>query len=93
MRWLMERDRDNQRELFMCFIDYKKAFDCVHHQRLWNTLKGMGVPEHLIVMLSNLYTNQEATIRTEYGETYRLVKEYARVAFYLHCYLTSMQKR
>ena len=65
----MERARDNQRELFMCFIDYKKAFDCLDHQRLWNTLKGMGVPEHLIVMLSNLYTNQEATIRTEYGET------------------------
>ena len=69
LRWLMERARDNQRELFMCFIDYKKAFDCVDHQRLWNTLKGMGVPEHLIVMLSNLYTNQEATIRTEFGDT------------------------
>ena len=65
----MERARDNQRELFMCFIYYKKAFDCVDHQRLWNTLEGMGVPEHLIVMLSNLYTNQEASIRTEYGET------------------------
>ena len=69
LRWLMERARDNQIELFMCFIYYKKAFECVDHQRLWNTLKGMGVPEHLIVMLSNLYTNQEATIRTEYGET------------------------
>ena len=65
----MERARDNQIELFMCFIDYKKAFDCVDHQRLWNTLKYMGVPGHLIVMLINLYTNQEATIRTEYGET------------------------
>ena len=65
----MERARDNQRELFICFIDYKKAFDCVDHQRLWNTLKCMGVPEHLIVMLSNLNTHQEATIRTEYGET------------------------
>ena len=64
LRWLMERARDNQRELFMCFIDYKKAFDCVDHQRLWNTLKGMGVPDNLIVMLINLYTNQEATIRT-----------------------------
>ena len=60
----MERARDNQRDLFMYFIDYKKAFDCVDHQRLWNTLKGMGVPEHLIVMFSNLYTNQEVTIRT-----------------------------
>ena len=91
LRWLMERARDNQRELFMCFIDYKKAFDCVDHQRLWNTLKGMGVPEHLIVILSNLYTNQEATIRKEYGETGNIpigkgVRQpgVARVAFYLH---------
>ena len=53
----------------MCFIDYKKAFDCVDHQRLWCTLKDMGVPEHLIVVLINLYTNQESTVRTEYGET------------------------
>ena len=69
LRWMMEKDRDHQRELFMCFIDYKKAFDCVDHQRLWCTLKDMGVPEHLIVVLINLYTNQESTVRTEYCET------------------------
>ena len=53
----------------MCFIDYKKAFDCVDHERLWVILKEMGVPIHLIVLLRNLYTKQEATIRTEFGET------------------------
>ena len=68
-RWIMEIARDHQRELFMCFIDYKKAFDCEDHQRLWCTLKDMGVPDHLIVVLRNLYINQESTVRTEYGET------------------------
>ena len=79
----MEKARDHQRELFMCFIDYKKAFDCVDHQILWYTLKDMRVPEHLIVVLRNIYTNQESTVRTEYGEkktTYRLVKEYGKDA-------------
>ena len=69
LRWIMEQDRDHQRELFMCFIDYKKAFDCVDHQRLWCTLKNIGVPEHLIAVLINLYTNQESNLMTEYGET------------------------
>ena len=53
----------------MCFIDYKKAFDCVDHERLWLILRAMGVPVHLIVLLKRLYTNQEATVRTEFGET------------------------
>ena len=53
----------------MCFIDYKKAFDCVDHERLWVILRAMGVPVHLIVLLKRLYTNQEATVRTEFGET------------------------
>ena len=65
----MEKARDHQRELFICFIDYKKAFDCVDHQIIWCTLKDMGVPEHLIVVMRNLYTNQKSTVRTEYGET------------------------
>ena len=49
--------------------NYKKAFDCVNHERLWVILMGMGVPVHLIVLLKRLYTNQEATVRTEFGET------------------------
>ena len=65
----MEKARDHQRELFMCFIDYKKAFDCIDHQILWCSIKYIIVPEHLIVVLRNLYTKQESTVRTEYGET------------------------
>ena len=65
----MEKAREHQKDLYMCFIDYKKAFDCVDHERLWVILRAMGVPVHLIVLLKRLYTNQEATVRTEFGET------------------------
>ena len=53
----------------MCFIDYKKAFDCVDHERLWVILQEMRVPVHIIVLVRKLYNKQEATIRTEFGET------------------------
>ena len=69
LRWMMEKAREHQRDLYMCFIDYKKAFDCVDHERMWVILRDMGVPVHLIVLLRRLYTNQEATVRTEFGET------------------------
>ena len=69
LRWMMEKAREHQRDLNMCFIDYKKAFDCVDHERLWVIPRAMGVPVHLIVLLKRLYTNQEATVRTEFGET------------------------
>ena len=67
----MEKAREQQRDLYVCFIDYKKAFDCVDHERLWVTLRDMGVPVglHLIVLLGRLYTNKEATDRTEFRET------------------------
>ena len=66
---MMETAKEHNRNVYMCFIDYKKAFDCVDHERLWVILKEMGVPVHLIVLLQTLYTKQEATIRTEFGET------------------------
>ena len=65
----MEKARENQRDLYMCFIDNKKAFDCVDHEILWVILRVMGVPVHLIVLLKKLYINQEARVRTEFGET------------------------
>ena len=65
----MEKAREHQRDLHMCFINYKKAFDCVDHERMWVILRDMRVPVHLIVLLRRLYTNQEATVRTEFGET------------------------
>ena len=65
----MEKTRVHQRDLYMCFIDYNRPFDCVDHEITWVILRDMGVPEHQIVLLRRLYTNQEATVRTEFGET------------------------
>lgn len=69
MRWIMEETREFQKKIFICFIDYSKAFDCVDHNKLWIGLSSMGVPEHLIVLLKELYSDQEAIVRTEYGDT------------------------
>ena len=69
LRWMMEKAREHQRDLYRCFIDYNKAFDCVDHERLWVIPRDIGVPVHLIVLLRRLHTNQEATFRTEFGET------------------------
>ena len=66
---MMEKAREHKRDLYTCFIDYKKAFDCVDHERLWVILGDMGVPVHMIVVLRRLYTNQETTVRTEFEET------------------------
>ena len=55
--------------LNICFIDYAKAFDCVDHNKLWKILKEMGIPDHLICLLRNLYASQEATVRTGHGKT------------------------
>jgi predicted phosphoadenosine phosphosulfate sulfurtransferase len=55
LRLLMERAREYNQEIYLCFIDYNKAFDCVDHARMWNTLQQMGIPEHLIVLIPNLY--------------------------------------
>ena len=57
-----------EKHLF-CFIDYAKAFDCVDHNKLWKILKEIGIPDHLICLLRNLYAGQEATVRTGYGTT------------------------
>jgi len=65
----MERSREYNQDVFLCFIDYKKAFDCVDHELMWITLQEMGFPEHLIDLLKELYRDQEATVRTEFGET------------------------
>ena len=56
IRWMMERAREHQQDLYMCFIDYKKVFDCVDHEIMWIILAEMGVPAHLVVLLRNMYT-------------------------------------
>ena len=69
IRWIMEKAREFQKNIYFCFTDYAKAFDCVHHNKLWKILKEMGIPEHLTCLLRNLYAGQEATIRTGHGTT------------------------
>uniref|UniRef100_A0A4W2HDI1 Reverse transcriptase domain-containing protein n=1 Tax=Bos indicus x Bos taurus TaxID=30522 RepID=A0A4W2HDI1_BOBOX len=65
----MEKGREFQKNIYFCFIDYAKAFDCVDHNKLWKILKEMGIPDHLICLLRNLYAGQEATVRTGHGTT------------------------
>ena len=62
--WIIEKAREFQENIYFCFIDYAKAFDCVDHNQLWKILKEMGIPDHLTCLLRNLYADQEATVRT-----------------------------
>ena len=66
----MEKAREFLKNIYFCIIGYAKAFDCVDHNKLWTILKEMGIPEHLTYLLRNLYTGQEATVRTGHGTTY-----------------------
>ena len=65
----MEKAREFQKNIYFCFIDYAKAFDCVDHNNLWKILREMGIPDHLICLLRNLYAGQEVTVRTGHGTT------------------------
>ena len=67
--WIIEKAREFQKNIYFCFIDYAKAFDCVDHNKLWKILREMGIPYHLICLLRNLYAVQEATVRTEHETT------------------------
>ena len=69
IHWIMEKARVPRKNIYICFIDYAKAFYCVNHNRLWKILKDMGIPDHLTCLLRNLYAGQEATVRTGYGTT------------------------
>ena len=64
-----KKTREFQKNIYFCFIDYAKAFDCVDHNKLWKILKEMGIPDHLTCSLRNLYADQEATVRTGHGTT------------------------
>ena len=65
----MEKAREFQKNIYFCFIDYAKAFDCVDHNKLWKILQEMGIPDHLTCLLRNIYAGQEATVRTGHGTT------------------------
>ena len=67
IRWITEKAREFQKNIYFCFFDYRKAFDCVDHNKLWKILKEMGIPGNLTCLLRNLYAGQEATVRTGNG--------------------------
>ena len=69
IHWMVKKAREFQKNIYFCFIDYVKAFDCVEHNTLWKILKEMGIPDHLTCLLRNLYAGQDATVRTGRGTT------------------------
>ena len=76
VHWIMEKTKEFQKNIYSCFIDYAKAFDCMDHNKLWKILKEMGIPDHPTCLLRNLYADQEATLRTLHGTTdwFKIVK-------------------
>ena len=93
IHWLIEKAREFQKNIYFCFIDYVKAFDCVDNNKLWKILKEMGIPDHLTCLLRNLYAGQEATVRTGHGTTdwFQIGKGVREGCLLSPCYLTYMQ--
>ena len=69
IRWITEKAREFQKNIYFCFTDYAKAFDCGDHNKLWKILQEMGIADHLICLLRSLDAGQEATVRTGHGTT------------------------
>ena len=69
IRWITEKAREFQKNIYFCFIDFAKAFDCVDHNKLWRILKEIGIPDHLTCLLRSLCAGQEVTVRTRHGTT------------------------
>ena len=69
IHWIIEKAREFQKNIYFCFTDYAKAFDCVDHNKMWKILKEMGILDHLTCLLRNLHAGQEATVRTGHGTT------------------------
>ena len=78
--WIIEKAREFQKNIYFCFIDYAKAFDCVDHNKLWKILQEMGISNYLTCLLRNMYAAQEATVRTRHGTTnwFQMGKEYVK---------------
>ena len=89
IRWITEKAREFQKNIYFCFIDYAKAFDCVEHNKLWKILQEMGIPG----LLKNLYAGQEATVRTGHGttESFQIGKGVHQGCILSPCLFTSMQ--
>ena len=92
IRWIIKKAREFQNNIYFCF-DYAKVFDYVDHNKLWKILKEMGIPDHLMCLLRNLYAGQEATVRTGHGTTdwFQIGKEYVKAVYCHPAYLTYLQ--
>ena len=89
----MEKAREFQKNIYFCFIDYAKAFDCVYHNKLQKILKEMGIPDHLTCLLRNLYAGQEEQLELDMEKQTgsKQEKEYVKAVYCHSAYLTSMQ--
>ena len=68
IHWIIKKAREYQKNIYSCFIDYAKAFDCIDHNKMWKILQQMGIPDHLICLLRNLYVGQEAIVRLRHEQ-------------------------
>ena len=93
IHWIIEKAGEFQKNIYFCFIDYAKTFDCVDHNKLWKILEEMGIPDHHTCLLRNLYAGQETTVRTGHGTTdwFQNGKEYVKAVYCHHAYLTYVQ--
>ena len=93
IRWITEKAREFQKNIYFCFIDYTKAFDSVDHNKLWKILKEMGIPDHLACLLRNLYAGQEATVRLGLGrkDCFQIGKRVCQGCILSPCLLSYMQ--
>ena len=90
---IIKKARESQKNIYFCFIDYAKAFDSVDHNKLWKSLKEMGIPDHLTCLLRNQYAGQEATVRTGHGtiDWFKIGKGVCQSCILSPDYLTYMQ--
>ena len=91
--WIIKKAREFQKNIYFCFVDYAKAFDCVDHHKLWKILKEMGIPDFLTCLLRNLCAGQEATVRTRHRTTdwFQIRKKHTKAVYCHPVYLTYMQ--
>ena len=93
IHWIIEKARQFQKNIYFCFVDYAKAFDCVDHNKLWKILKEMGIPDHLTCLLRNLYAGQEQQLELDMEQQTgsKQEKEYVKAVYCHPAYLIYMQ--
>ena len=92
IHWIIEKASEFQENIYFCFINYAKVFECVDHNKLWKILKEMGIPDHLTCLLRDVYTGQEATVKTghETADWFQIGKEYVKAVYCHPAYLNFM---